>query len=71
MGASKENEQSFCKFAAQLETLYMTDERNHWLYMLTQSVHLNQNDVEAMFFVRNSLDIYFLFYWSKNIIISL
>ena len=49
----------------------MTDERNHWLYMLTQSVHLNQNDVEAMFFVRNSLDIYFLFYWSKNIIISL
>ena len=26
----------------------MADERNHWLYMLTQAVHLNQNDVEAM-----------------------
>ena len=26
----------------------MGDERNHWLYMLTQAVHLNQNDVEAM-----------------------
>ena len=36
------------KFAAQLETLDMADERNHWLYMLTQAVHLNQNDVEAM-----------------------
>ncbi|MBR0077645.1 MAG: hypothetical protein IJP72_04515 [Bacteroidales bacterium] len=38
----------FSKFAAQLETLDMADERNHWLYMLTQAVHLNQNDVEAM-----------------------
>ncbi len=36
------------KFAAQLETLDMADERNHWLYMLTQAVHLNQNDVETM-----------------------
>ena len=36
------------KFAAQLETLDMADECNHWLYMLTQAVHLNQNDVEAM-----------------------
>ena len=36
------------KFAAQLETLDLADERNHWLYMLTQAVHLNQNDVEAM-----------------------
>ena len=36
------------KFAAQLGTLDMADERNHWLYMLTQAVHLSQDDVEAM-----------------------
>lgn len=36
------------KFAAQLGRLDLGDERNRWLYMLTQVVHMSEREVETM-----------------------
>ena len=36
------------KFAAQLGRLDLGDERNRWLYMLTQIVHMSKREVETM-----------------------
>ena len=36
------------KFAAQLDTLDMSDERNRWLYMFTNAVYLAEQEVEAL-----------------------
>ena len=36
------------KFAAQLETLDMSDERNRWLYMFTNAVYMAEQEVEAL-----------------------
>ena len=36
------------KFAAQLETLDMGDERNRWLYMFTNAVYMAEQEVEAL-----------------------
>ena len=48
---SKENVWYFvelCKFAAQLETLDLTDEKNRWLYMLTHVVDISEDEVRRM-----------------------
>ena len=36
------------KFAAQLGRLDLGDERNRWLYMLTQIVHMSKREVKTM-----------------------
>ena len=36
------------KFAAQLDTLDMSDERNRWLYMFTNAVYMAEQEVEAL-----------------------
>ena len=48
---SKENVWYFvelCKFAAQLETLDLTDEKNRWLYMLTHVADISEEEVRRM-----------------------
>lgn len=48
---SKENVWYFvelCKFAAQLETLDLTDEKNRWLYMLTHVADIGEDEVQGM-----------------------